>query len=132
MARLLLIRHGRTPAIAKGILVRRSDHLLDEVGIRDVKALASQLTDVAPEVVVTSPASRTQQTAAIVTQGTGWSCPIPVDDDVSECDYRRWAGQPMAWRLSSVTETRCESSLPAASTLSFRGHQSSQRHSACG
>ena len=103
MARLLLIRHGRTEANAKGILAGRSNHPLDEVGTRDAKALASQLTDVEPDLVVTSPVTRARQTAAIITEGAGWTCPIRVNDAIAECDYGAWAGQSLS-SLSSEPE----------------------------
>ena len=103
MARLLLIRHGRTEANAKGSLAGRSNHPLDEVGTRDAKALASQLTDVEPDLVVTSPVTRARQTAAIITEGAGWTCPIRVNDAIAECDYGAWAGQSLS-SLSSEPE----------------------------
>ncbi|WCC79191.1 histidine phosphatase family protein [Cutibacterium equinum] len=122
MARLLLIRHGRTEANAKGVLAGRSDHPLDEVGVRDVRVLASHLSGLAPEFVATSPVARARQTAAILTEGAGWTCPVRVDDDVAECDYGTWAGRSLVslssepgWR--TVVDNPPEAVFPGGETM---------------
>lgn len=77
---LIVVRHGRTEANAKGLLIgSRLDPGLDELGRAQVKALASALPGV--ERVVCSPLLRTRQTAE------AFGLPPEIDDRWAELDY---------------------------------------------
>ena len=77
---LIIVRHGRTEANARGLLLgSRLDPGLDELGRRQAEALAAALPEV--ERVVSSPLLRTQETAA------AFGLPVEVDDRWAEVDY---------------------------------------------
>lgn len=87
-----LLRHGRTPANAKGLLLGRNDPVLDEQGLQQAEALAAALSkrDVAPERVVSSPLLRCHMTASIVADALG--IPVDVDERWIELDYGEMDG----------------------------------------
>jgi len=84
---LLLCRHGRTAANARGLLLGRADPPLDEVGEAQAAALASALPSVTR--VVSSPLGRARQTAA------AFGLPVEVDERWIELDYGTLDGQPL-------------------------------------
>ena len=85
---LHIVRHGRTAANARGLLLGRLDPPLDDIGRHQAAGLASSLGTV--DRVVTSPLTRTRQTAE------AFGLPVEVDDRWIELDYGRWDGQPVA------------------------------------
>lgn len=84
---LYLVRHGRTPANAAGLLLGRLDPDLDGQGLSQI----SRLTGVLPAEarVVTSPLRRARQTADALGR------PVTVDDRWIELDYGDWDGLPL-------------------------------------
>lgn len=96
MNQLVLVRHGRTAANAKGLLLGRLDVPLDAVGERQAVALAAALASSreagGPPVaaVVSSPLLRARQTAAAL------GLPVVVDERFVELDYGEYDGRPLA------------------------------------
>lgn len=85
---LIVVRHGRTPANASGLLLgRRLDPGLDDLGRRQVDALAQALP--APDRVISSPLLRTRETAA------AFGHPVELDDRWIELDYGTLDGTPL-------------------------------------
>jgi broad specificity phosphatase PhoE len=76
---LILARHGRTDANARGLLLGRLDPPLDEVGERQAAALRAAVAGAAR--VVCSPLLRTRQTAEAL------GLPLTVDERWIEVDY---------------------------------------------
>jgi broad specificity phosphatase PhoE len=76
---IVVVRHGRTAHNAAGRLLGRLDPPLDEVGVRQARALAAAVGPV--DRVVSSPLQRTRQTAEAF-GGT-----VEVDDRWIELDY---------------------------------------------
>ncbi len=77
---LIIVRHGRTEANARGLLLgSRLDPGLDDLGRRQAEALASALPEV--ERVVSSPLLRTRETA------DAFGLPVEIDDRWAEVDY---------------------------------------------
>lgn len=92
MSSLVLVRHGRTAANARGLLLGRLDVELDELGRRQVAALASAVRRTSGPIaaVVSSPLRRTRQTAE------AFGLPVEVDERFVEVDYGAWDGRPLA------------------------------------
>jgi len=86
---LILVRHGRTPANAAGLLQGRLDQDLDEYGREQAAAVVEYVRswcDV--DAVVASPLKRAQQTAA------GFGQPVETDDRWLELSYGEYEGTP--------------------------------------
>jgi broad specificity phosphatase PhoE len=83
---LILVRHGRTEANASGLLLGRLDPTLDDIGEVQARALGAAVGAV--DRVVTSPLTRTRQTAAAL------GATVEVDDRWIELDYGELDGTP--------------------------------------
>lgn len=96
MATVLLVRHGRTDANARGVLAGRAPGVhLDDVGRAQVEATALRLAAVPLVAVVTSPLERCLQTAAAVVGHQEADPPTVVDEALTECDYGEWQGRAL-------------------------------------
>lgn len=91
IAIVLLARHGRTNLNASGRLRGRLNPPLDEVGRAEAEALASALEGLGIGCVVSSPLSRSLQTAAPI--ATKCAVPLDTDDRLTDRDYGSWAGE---------------------------------------
>jgi probable phosphoglycerate mutase len=86
---LILVRHGRTPANAQGLLQGRLDQHLDERGRRQAVAVAEHVhrsCDV--DEVVSSPLLRAAETAE------AFGATVELDDRWIELAYGEFEGQP--------------------------------------
>ncbi len=86
--KLIVVRHGRTEANARGLLLGSLDVDLDEVGRRQAKELAATVGPV--DRVISSPLARARQTAAAFEQ------PVEIDDRFIELDYGEYDGLALA------------------------------------
>jgi broad specificity phosphatase PhoE len=99
---IVLVRHGRTDLNAAGRLLGRLDPPLDELGVRQAKAVAAALDERRDPRVVTSPLARTRATAAEI--GARLGVTAEVDERWIELDYGDWDGRllselpPETWR----------------------------------
>lgn len=103
---LVLVRHGRTEANARGVLLGRADPPLDELGEGQAAAVAEVLAsgrfgEIAA--VVSSPLLRTRQTAGRIAAELGLDA--SVDDRLVELDYGEFEGVPVTG-LSEQTWAR--------------------------
>jgi broad specificity phosphatase PhoE len=91
-----LLRHGRTEANARGLLLGRADPVLDEVGRDQARRAAEALAGAGADVVriVTSPLARCRETAALAGEVLG--LPVAVDERWVEMDYGELDGVPVA------------------------------------
>ncbi|HEY8545027.1 MAG TPA: histidine phosphatase family protein [Acidimicrobiales bacterium] len=89
-----LLRHGRTDANARGLLLGRLDPDLDDVGRDQAHRAAEALVDAGPARIVTSPLQRCRTTAAIAGEVLG--LPVEVDERWVEMDYGELDGVPVA------------------------------------
>lgn len=85
---LILLRHGRTTANARGLLQGRVDNHLDDLGVRQAQAAAALIGPV--DRVIASPLARAQQTAA------AFGLPVETDDRWQEIAYGEWEEKPVA------------------------------------
>jgi len=93
MATVILVRHGRTSANAKGVLAgRRSGVSLDEAGRAQATAAGERLAGVPLSAIVTRPLERCRQTATAIARAQA-APPTPVADrGLLEADYGEWQG----------------------------------------
>jgi broad specificity phosphatase PhoE len=84
---LILVRHGRTEANARGLLLGRLDPPLDEVGEQQAQALRTAVAGASR--VVCSPLLRTRQTAEAL------DLPVTVDERWIELAYGVLEGVPL-------------------------------------
>lgn len=84
---LILVRHGRTEANARGLLLGREDPALDEVGVAQAAAVADEIGPV--DRVVSSPLQRTRATAAF------FDSDVDVDPRWIEMSYGEWERRPV-------------------------------------
>jgi broad specificity phosphatase PhoE len=86
---LILVRHGRTPANAAGLLQGRLDQDLDDHGRAQVLAVAEYVRGLGDvDAVVSSPLRRAQQTAA------AFGMPVETDERWLELSYGDYEGTP--------------------------------------
>ncbi len=113
---LILARHGRTASNAAGLLLGRADPPLDELGMTQAGDLGRMLSAIAPVRVVSSPLSRTRQTAEAL------GLPVTIDERWVELDYGEFDQRPMsdipldvwqAWRSNPGFEPPGGESLQA-------------------
>jgi broad specificity phosphatase PhoE len=84
---LILVRHGRTDANARGLLLGRLDPPLSDEGREQAAALTPRIPAAAR--VVSSPLRRARETAAV------FGRPVEVDDRWIELDYGALDGTPL-------------------------------------
>jgi probable phosphomutase (TIGR03848 family) len=111
MATVLLVRHGRTAANARGVLAGRAPGVgLDEVGREQAARTAERLAAVPLAAVVSSPLLRCRQTARAILDRQPGSPAAPVDRGLTEADYGTWQGRAISdlarEALWSVVQTR--------------------------
>jgi probable phosphoglycerate mutase len=88
---LIIVRHGRTEANAKGLLLGRLDPELDEEGRRQAAAVAATLDGA--HRIISSPLARTRETASVISASTGTD--VEVDERWIELDYGELDGTPL-------------------------------------
>ena len=92
--RLLLLRHGRTPLSVERRFAGRGDILLTEAGHAQAEAAARRVARMGVDVIVSSPLSRTRQTAGYAADLLG--LPVEVDEGFVETDFGIWEGLTFA------------------------------------
>ncbi len=90
---VFLVRHGRTPLNAAGVLRGRIDAPLDDVGRAEARALGDVFRGVSIAGVVTGPLARARDTAAAIANTTG--AHVDIDDHLADRDYGPWAGHAL-------------------------------------
>jgi alpha-ribazole phosphatase len=91
---LILVRHGRTPANAAGLLQGRLDQDLDEIGERQAVAVAKMIGPV--DHVISSPLRRARATAE------AFGKPVEIDERWIELSYGEYEGKPFSGQFSEV------------------------------
>jgi probable phosphomutase (TIGR03848 family) len=91
VATVLLLRHGRTAANAGGGLAGRQPVELDDTGRAQAGAVGGRLRALPLRTVVSSPLVRCRQTLELALP----DAKVDVDDDLTECGYGDWEGQPL-------------------------------------
>jgi alpha-ribazole phosphatase len=87
---LILLRHGRTPANAAGLIQGRLDQDLDDVGARQAKSAAAfVLSTCDVDEIVSSPLKRAVQTA------DAFGMPVELEDGWLELSFGEYEGTPL-------------------------------------
>ena len=89
---IVLVRHGRTDANARGLLLGRADPALDDEGRRQAARLAAALGPLDGARVVTSPLARCRQTAEAIVAANAPGVAVEVDERWIELDYGAFDG----------------------------------------
>jgi broad specificity phosphatase PhoE len=84
---IVLVRHGRTDANARGLLLGRADPELDDEGRSQAARLAAELATLDVARMVTSPLARCRQTAEAIAAAGAVQLPVEVDARWIELDY---------------------------------------------
>ncbi len=96
MSDLVVVRHGRTAANARGLLLGRLDVPLDDLGRAQAAQVAGAVlaqaarTHTPVAAVVSSPLERTRRTAE------AFGLPVRIDERLIELDYGTLDGTPLA------------------------------------
>lgn len=87
---IILVRHGRTPANALGLLQGRLDQSLDEVGREQARRVAAYVHDRFGSLaaVISSPLARARETARAIADD------YEIDDRWIELSYGEFEGRP--------------------------------------
>jgi broad specificity phosphatase PhoE len=89
--RILLARHGETPASRLRVFVGRRELQLTERGLRQAERLADAVAEAGIVCLYASPSGRTMQTAAIV--GARIGLETIVNERLTETHKGRWEGR---------------------------------------
>ena len=88
---IVLVRHGRTDANARGLLLGRADPALDHEGRLQAARLAAA-PGRSETRVVSSPLARCRQTAELIVAASEHDVPLDVDEAWIELDYGAFDG----------------------------------------
>jgi probable phosphomutase (TIGR03848 family) len=117
MPLVILVRHGRTPANAQGILAGWTPGVhLDDKGVAQAEAAAERLRPVSLSTIVSSPLERTVQTAEAIDRRQRRAPGIALDDRLGECRYGEWTNRPLA-ELAKSPLWRTVQERPSAVTF---------------
>ncbi|MGH9231652.1 MAG: histidine phosphatase family protein [Acidimicrobiales bacterium] len=89
---IILVRHGRTDANARGLLLGRADPVLDDEGRLQAARLAAALGPLDGARLVTSPLARCRQTAEAIAAASAQRVTLDVDEAWIELDYGAFDG----------------------------------------
>ncbi len=94
MSTVVLLRHGRSTANVAGVLAGRSPGVsLDDVGRAQAGAVATRLSGIELDALISSPMDRCQQTIAPLAAATG--LPVRIEPALAEVDYGDWTGRAL-------------------------------------
>ena len=114
---VLVVRHGLTAATGTALTGRTPGIALDDRGRAQAAAVASRLTDVRLDAIVSSPIERCVETAAAIADAQHPpDQPIQTDDRLMECGYGDWTGRPLR-RLARDPLWRVVQEHPSAVTF---------------
>ena len=117
MPLVILVRHGRTPANAQGILAGWTPGVhLDDHGVTQAETAAERLRPLALSAIVSSPLERTVQTAEAIDRRQRRAPGIALDDRLGECRYGEWTNRPLA-ELAKSPLWRTVQERPSAVTF---------------
>ena len=97
MGTVILVRHGRTAANARGILAGRSAGVaLDATGRAQAERMAERLAAVPLVRVVSSPLERCRETSRAILARQQDAPGLSIERGITECDYGDWQGRPLS------------------------------------
>lgn len=92
----MLVRHGRTPANAEGILAGHTPGVtLDDKGREQASRVGRRLAELPIVALVASPLERTVETARLLARELPEPPALTCDDGFVECGYGTWTGRPL-------------------------------------
>lgn len=115
MLEVLLVRHGQTPWNIERRVMGMLPIGLTPVGRQQMEITAGDLTTVRIAKILTSPAQRTQESAAILATAKP-GVPVVHDPAFAEIDYGDWVGRPFA-EIEATGELPTYFDHPSAFTI---------------
>lgn len=113
----ILVRHGRTPANAEGILAGWTPGVhLDDTGLKQAHDVAERLAPLRLSAVVSSPLERTVQTAQAIIGQQRSVTEVQLEERLGECRYGEWTNRPLA-ELSRLPLWKTVQERPSAVTF---------------
>ena len=91
MKKLILVRHGLTDYLVKGLYQGHSDPPLNKEGRAQIKSLADGFADKEPQIIFSSPLKRARKSADILNKDLDLE--IIVDDRIKEISFGEWEGE---------------------------------------
>lgn len=91
MKKLILVRHGLTDYLVKGLYQGHSDPPLNKEGRAQIKSLADGFADKEPQIIFSSPLKRALKSADILNKDLDLE--IIVDDRIKEISFGEWEGE---------------------------------------
>jgi len=91
MKKLILVRHGLTDYLVKGLYQGHSDPPLNKEGRSQIKSLAEGFADKEPQIIFSSPLKRARKSADILNKDLDLE--IIVDDRIKEISFGEWEGE---------------------------------------
>ncbi|RDH10074.1 histidine phosphatase family protein, partial [Tsukamurella pulmonis] len=88
--RLILLRHGQTPASVGRLYSGRGNPSLTDLGREQAAQAAQLLRETRIDAILSSPLDRARQTAEAVNAGRGLT--VEIEDDLIETDFGAWEG----------------------------------------
>ncbi|GAA1094358.1 histidine phosphatase family protein [Tsukamurella spumae] len=88
--RLILLRHGQTPASVGRLYSGRGNPSLTELGHEQARSAADLLRDTHIDAILSSPLERARQTAEAVNATRGLT--VDIEDGLIETDFGAWEG----------------------------------------
>ena len=137
MATVVLVRHARSTANARGTLTGRLKGVhLDETGQEQAERAGQRLAAVPLAALVSSPLERCKETAGALAAAQATPVKVASERGLVECDYGDWQGRPLKelareklWKViqrhpASVTFPAGESmaSMSARAVAAVRRH----------
>lgn len=94
MTTVVLLRHGRSTANVAGVLAGRTPGVsLDDKGREQAQAVATRLSSITLDALISSPMDRCRQTVAPLAAASG--LPVRVEPRLAEVDYGDWTGRAL-------------------------------------
>ena len=113
----ILVRHGRTPANAQGLLAGWTPGVhLDDTGVAQVAEVSGRLAPIRLAAVVASPLERTVQTAEAIMERQRSRAPLEIDERFGECRYGDWTNQRLV-ELAKLPLWKTVQERPSAVTF---------------
>lgn len=91
MKKLILVRHGMTDYLVKGLYQGHSDPPLNKEGRAQIKSLADGFADKEPQIIFSSPLKRARKSADILNKDLDLE--IIEDDRIKEISFGEWEGE---------------------------------------
>jgi broad specificity phosphatase PhoE len=122
-SRMVLVRHGQTAANADQLMMGRTDHSLNELGLLQAERAASRIREqFEVDAIVSSPLKRASATASVI--GRLFGLEHDVEDDLQEMDFGDFEGMSVERFLAEHLEFAVKAFDPSDNDLAWPNGES--------